>query len=228
MITFGLTGGIACGKSTATKTFRECSIPMVDADVVARQVVEPDKEGWALIKQNFGTKHFNTDGTLNRASLANLVFTDKSAMDKLNKIMAPLINTESAFQIQKLHSQGHRIVGYDAALICEMGNADKYRPLIVVSCTEENQIARMMKRNQVTREEAMARIASQMPVHEKVKMATYVINTNGEIEESVLQTKTIVRFLRLRDYVDQVISGDITVTQVPSQYQDDVRSMLHP
>lgn len=192
MITFGLTGGIACGKSTATKTFIAEGIPMVDADIVGRQVVEPGTTGLRMIVDTFGSKYLNEDGTMNRSAMAALVFSDAEALQKMNEIMAPLINEESSLQIRRLHSQGHRIVGYDAALIVEMGNADKYRPLIVVYCPQQMQIERMMKRNGVSMQDAMARIAVQLPAEEKVKLANYVINTSGTIEDSVRQTKEII------------------------------------
>ena len=220
MITFGLTGGIACGKSTVTKTFRAEGIPMVDADIVARQVVEPGKYGLELIIKEFGSDYLNTDGTLNRVALGSLVFANQDAMHKINKIMMPLINEESAFQIAKLHSEGNRIVGYDAALICEMGNAEKYRPLIVVQCPRHIQIQRLMSRNQLTEAEAVARIEAQMSVDDKVKMADHVIDTSGSIDDSVKQTKNIVHRLRVMDLKRRLDAGEITYNQVPYPYRD--------
>lgn len=203
MIVFGLTGGIACGKSTVTKTFRKHGIPMVDADIIARQVVDIGTHGYFSLLKAFGKEFFNEDGTLNRVALGTLVFAEKTAMKKLNDIMAPMIQDESFRQIQRwflfLSGQGRDlIVGYDAALICEMGNAKKYKPLIVVSCPRDTQIERLIKRNSLTREQAVARIDAQMPVEEKIKMADYVINTSGTIEESILQTEFIIKNLKAR------------------------------
>lgn len=196
MITFGLTGGIASGKSTVTKTFRAADIPIVDADIVARQVVEVGTTGWGLIRAMFGTEYLNEDETINRTKLGALVFNDKQALDSINAIMMPLINAESAAQIKKLHDAGHLIVGYDAALICEMGNSEKFRPLIVVHCPADTQLARLMSRNNLTRDEAMARIKAQMPVDQKMAMADYLIDTSGTIENSINQTKSIIERLR--------------------------------
>ncbi len=196
MITFGLTGGIACGKSTVTKTFRANNIPIVDADIVARQVVEPRTYGLELIIKAFGKEYLNEDGTLNRIALGKFVFADKQALHLIDEIMLPLINTESNFQIAKLHSEGHYIVGYDAALICEMGNAKNFRPLIVVHCPQDTQIQRLMSRNNLTHEEAMLRISAQMPVAKKIEMADYVIDTSKTIEDSVKQTQAIIQSLR--------------------------------
>jgi dephospho-CoA kinase len=196
MITFGLTGGIACGKSTATKTFKRFGIPMVDADVVAREVVEPGSYGLRTIIDTFGSQYLNADGTMNRSAMGAFVFSNQEALDKINEIMAPLINETSALQIRRLHSKGHSVVGYDAALICEMGNADKYRPLIVVACPQQMQVERMMKRNGLGADQAMARMNSQMPTDDKVKMADYIIDTSGTVEDSIKQTKNIIYQMR--------------------------------
>lgn len=196
MITFGLTGGIACGKSTVTKTFRANDIPMVDADIVARQVVKPGSIGLDQVINLFGKEYLQSDGTLNRITLGKLVFGNKDAMRMINAIMAPLINHESRRQLRAYHIRGYKIVGYDAALIVEQGNTDKYRPLIVVSCEQDMQVERLMSRNNLTHDEAMSRIAAQIPVKEKVAMADYVVDTSGTIEQSVQQTLQIISQLR--------------------------------
>lgn len=199
MITFGLTGGIACGKSTVTKVFARHSIPIVDADVVAREVVIPGTRSLKAIVTTFGDQMLLSDGTLDRTKLGTLVFQDKHSMFALNLIMGPAIQEESARQLQAFHDRGHQIVGYDAALICEMGNAGKYRPLIVVYCSRDTQIERLMKRNSLTREQAVARIDAQMPVEQKVKMADHVIYTWGTIEESNTQTELLIEKLKQMD-----------------------------
>jgi dephospho-CoA kinase len=196
MITFGLTGGIASGKSTVTKTFRSHGIPVVDADIVARQVVEPGTAGLRLVIDEFGTEYLQGNGTLDRIALGKLVFADSGARDSINKIMLPLISAESNVQIKKFHDEGYAIVGYDAALICEMGNLENFRPLIVVHCPQDMQVARLMSRNSLTRSEAMARIEAQMPVEHKVALADYVIDTSQTIEFSREQTKKIIHRLR--------------------------------
>jgi dephospho-CoA kinase len=220
MITFGLTGGIACGKSTVTKTMRAEGCAIVDADIVARQVVEPGTPGLKAVIETFGPEYLQEDGTLNRTKLGGLVFFDKVAMDKINKLMYPLINNEAVAQIKKLHDEGQRVVGYDAALICEQGNVELYRPLVVVECREDTQIARLMSRNTLTRAEAVARIESQMPVQQKVAMADFVINTDGTLEESIKQTKSVVHRIYLKMYQMLLDSGKITYSQVPYPWRD--------
>lgn len=208
---FGLTGGIACGKSTVTKTFRANGIPIVDADQVARDVVRPGSEGWLQVFMAFGKEYLNKDDSLNREKLGALVFSSAEEMKKINHIMKPLIDSEATRQLEYLLNFGELrwneetkqgelnkpgMVGYDAALIVEMGNADKYRPLIVVSCPPEIQIERLIKRNNLTTEQAQARINSQMPLDEKLKFADFVIDTSGTIENSVKQTENIISKLK--------------------------------
>jgi dephospho-CoA kinase len=196
MITFGLTGGIACGKSTVTRTFRANNIPMVDADEAARDVVAPGTAGLHALRYAFGDEYILPDGYLDRVKFGAMVFADTEKRALLDAIMLPLIMEKVSSQMEKFHSEGHSLVGYDAALICEMGHADFYRPLIVVQCRELTQIGRLMKRNGLTETEAMHRISAQMPMEKKVALADYVINTDGTIEESMQQTKDIIETLR--------------------------------
>lgn len=192
MITFGLTGGIACGKSTVSKTFRANGIPMVDADIVARKVVEIGSPGLSQIVDTFGTEYLDKDGSLNRTLLGQLVFSNPAAMNKLNNIMGILIHNKSTSEIEKLHNDGYPIVGFDAALICEKGNADKYRPLVVVSCPQEIQLARLMSRNSLTHDEAMSRIKAQLSSEEKAEWADFVIDTSMTIKNSIQQTNIVI------------------------------------
>lgn len=196
MITFGLTGGIASGKSTVTKTFRAHGIPMVDADIVARQVVEPGTYGLHQVIGAFGTQYLQADGTLDRIGLGKHIFANKEARNLIDKIMLPLISAESAVQLKKLHEEGHVIVGYDAALICEMGDSEKFSPLICVHCSRDTQVDRLMSRNNLTRAEALLRIEAQMPVEKKMALADYTIDTSGTIEYSIKQTENIIQSFR--------------------------------
>lgn len=195
----GLTGGICCGKSTVSKTFLKYSIPIVDADQVARDVVVSNSIGLKQVIGSFGDAHLNTDGSLNRITLGKFVFDHPEELKKLNSIMMPLITEEADKQIDAFKKAGHSIIVYDAALIFEMGNASKYHPLIVAYCSSELQLDRLMKRNSLTREDAMARINAQMPVEEKMRKATFLIDTNGSIEDSIKQTEKII--LALKDVV---------------------------
>lgn len=208
MITFGITGGIGTGKSKVTETIRDHGIPIIDADVVARKVVEPGTDGFNQITRWFGMRITQASGRLDRPKLGKLVFSDAQAMDDLNHIMLPLIKTEVCKQINFLNNCGCNLIGYDAALLIETAisgfpntklsskDAIRFKPLIVTSCPLEMQISRLIKRNNLSHDEAMARIKMQMPTEEKIKYADYVIDTSGLIEDSVKQTKKIIKELR--------------------------------
>lgn len=196
MITFGLTGNIACGKSTVSKTLQAHNIPMIDADMVARQVVEPGTPGLDAIVDAFGDDFLLSDGTLDRTALGQLVFASKEGLYRLNQIMGPLISSERDRQMADLLLAGHKIIGWDAALIVESGNAEKFRPLIVVQCPMFIQLERLMSRNSLTREDAMRRIEAQLPTEEKVKLADFVIDTSKEISHSINQTIKIIEHLK--------------------------------
>jgi dephospho-CoA kinase len=224
MITFGLTGGIACGKSTVTKTFRSFGIPIVDADIVARQVVELGTTGLDMVIGAFGKEYLQSDGTLNRTKLGTLVFADKDAMHKLDILMQPIITEEADSQLQKLHDAGHLIVGYDAALICEMGNVEKFRPLIVVHCPQVTQVERLMSRNNLTHAEAMLRIAAQMPVEKKLALSDYAVDTSGTILQSQQQTENILFRLKARNYRDMLHGAKIRWSEVPFLFRDFIDS----
>lgn len=206
MITIGLTGNICCGKSTVAKTFVDHCIPVVSADQVARDVVVPGSLGLEQVIGMFGKQYLQANGTLNRKTLGDLIFTDKEAMRQIDAIMGPLIHHESSRQINVIHANrnglldGPTIVCYDAALLLEMGHEHLFHPLIVVHCDQETQIQRLMKRGTghgpLTRQEAMDRIASQLSMEEKMKMADYLINTDGTIEQSISQTVAIIERIK--------------------------------
>lgn len=188
----GLTGGIAVGKSTVSKTLRAHNIPVIDADIVARQVVEPGTEGLSKIIEVFGKEYLLNGCDLDRTMLGQLVFSDSKALYTLNSIMGPLIHNESQSQIQKLGDEGHPIIVWDAALIVENNNADKYRPLIVVDCPLDIQLTRLMSRNGLTHDEAMARINAQCSSEHRVKFADFVIDTSMSIQFSIQQTEVVI------------------------------------
>lgn len=196
MIIAGLTGGIACGKSTVSKTLIAHGIPVIDADIVARQVVEPGTPGLDQVIAHFGQQFLNLDGTLNRTALGLMVFSKPTILAELNNIMGPLIEAEARNQFNILSEAGCRVAVWDAALIVENGNHERYSPLIVVSCPREIQLERLMKRNGLTREEAMARISSQLSAPEKIKVANYVIDSSGSIENSIAQTELVIKELQ--------------------------------
>lgn len=196
---FGITGSIACGKSAVSHTFIKNGIPIVDADLLAREVVLPNSVGLALLVKKFG-KDIIFNGELNRSKLAEIVYDNQTKLNQLNEIMFPLIMKAAEAQFQKHREAGAVLIGYDAALIVETLQADKFRPLIVVVCKLETQLKRLMERNALTKEEALRRIEAQMPSEQKEAHADLIIRTDGTIENSVNQTLNIIEILKTGNY----------------------------
>jgi dephospho-CoA kinase len=183
MHVFGLTGGIASGKTTVGKRFRSRGVPVIDADQVARDVVAPGTEGLAAVVAAFGQRVLSPDGSLDRTALGAIVFADSATRKELERIMHPRIAQEGQRQMMVLAAQGHRVACYEAALLVEAGTAELFRPLVVVAASEPVQIARTMHRDGCSEEAARARIASQKPVAEKTAIANYVVWNDGSREE---------------------------------------------
>jgi dephospho-CoA kinase len=197
MITFAITGNIATGKSTVTKTISEkYGIPIVDVDLIIRQVVEPGKPGLQYLVNALGSGILKDDGYLNRAYISNLVFNDKLSMNKLNAIMDPLVKEEVFNQVQDLHSQGHYLVGVDYPLLFESGVNNLYYPIIVISCSPELQLKRLMARNNFTKEQALVRIDSQMSLQDKMAKSDFVIHNNNGLSELSSDIHSIVNKLK--------------------------------
>ena len=184
----GLTGGIACGKSTVSQYLRERGLPIVDADIVARQVVAPGSKGLARIKETFGWQYILPDGTLNRELLGKKVFADEAMLQQLNAITGPLILAELKQQLQSTEPW----VVLDAALLLE---EDAYRQLAdvvwVVTVREETQLERSVARNHYSIQQAKARIAAQMSEEERLQYADAVIDNNGTMEETWRQVEQL-------------------------------------
>lgn len=196
MMTFGLTGGIASGKSTASKYFIEHGIPMVDADQVARKIVEPGTPGLAIIVENFGADFLQKDGKLDRKKLGALIFSNKEKRHLLNVSLFPYLKTESETQVQQYHDSGYEIVGYDAALLVEMNLHFVYKPLVVVYCEANIQLKRLMERNSISQEEAERIISTQISTQKRLEVADFVIDSSGSKDETRRQTLVVIQELK--------------------------------
>lgn len=196
MILFGLTGGIASGKSTVGGFLRARGIPLIDADAVAREVVAPGTEGHALVVAAFGPSIVDREGAIDRKALGAIVFADASARQRLNAIVHPRIGARTLERRGEIEAEGHALACYEAALLVENGLADAFRPLVVVAVSAEIQIARCMARDGLSRSEAMARIASQMPLAEKLALADHVIDNGGTLAETEAQTDAVLARIR--------------------------------
>ncbi len=191
---FGLTGGIACGKSAVAEIFRNAGIPMVDADEVARSLVYPGSKVLQEIVKHFGPDILLEDGNLDRHKLGALVFGDQIKMDLLNNINRKPVQKAIAAALKEAHKNAS-LVGYDCALIIESGQQDKYRPLVVVAASPKVQIKRLMARGNFSRAQAKVRINSQIPTADKLKYANHIIWNDGDKSELLCKTTEVCRLL---------------------------------
>lgn len=196
MRVFGLTGGLASGKSAVARMLRSRGVPVIDADQLAREVVAPGTEGLAEVVKTFGEGVLLPDGSLDRAKLAELVFGDPSRRQALNRIVHPRIAALSAERIGELTRAGEPLACYEAALLVENGLADAFRPLVVVAVPEETQVARAMERDAATEAQARARIAAQHPLSAKVAAADFVIDNSGDLAATEKQVDEVLAAIR--------------------------------
>lgn len=192
-VVIGLTGGIASGKSTVSEMFRELSIPVIDADVIAREVVEQGKPAYNKIVEAFGTEVLQQDGELDRPKLGSIVFYNEEKRLQLNKIVHPAVREEMNIQKELYIKKGVQAVVLDIPLLFESKLTSLVDRVLVVAVTPNTQLNRLMKRNNFSEEEATARIQSQMPLEEKVKNADEVINNDGTIMGTKTQLQVILK-----------------------------------
>ncbi len=195
---FGLTGGLASGKSTVARMIRARGIPVIDADLLAREVVEKGSEGLAAVVAAFGEGVLSPDGAMDRAKVAELVFGDPARRRTLNGIVHPRIAALSAQRVGELDAAGHALGCYEAALLVENRLVEMFRPLVVVAAPEDVQVARAMARDSATEEQARARLAAQLPLAEKVAVADFVIDTTGPLPATEAQVDAVLAAIRAR------------------------------
>lgn len=192
MKVIGLTGNIACGKSTVARIFERLGAKIIDADEIARRVVEPGKPAWKEIVEAFGDGVLNPDRTVNRKKLGEIIFNDESKRKALNEITHPRIIGRVRELVKLYGNENAPAAIIEAALIVEKGGLkDLIDGLIVVTADEDSQIGRLIERSGYTREEALSRIKSQMPSLEKVKHADYVIENSGTLENAEIQVRAL-------------------------------------
>jgi dephospho-CoA kinase len=187
MHVFGLTGGIASGKSAVAARWRARGVAIVDADVLAREVVAKGTAGLAAVVEAFGAEVVSADGELDRKKMASVVFADPSARARLNGIVHPRIAALTRERTAEFGARGEPLACYEAALLVENGLADAFRPLVVVSAPEAIQLARMVTRDGATEAEARARLAAQMPLAKKVAAADLVLENAGSYAELIVR-----------------------------------------
>jgi len=198
MLKVGLTGSIAVGKSFVCDVFRELGCAVLDADQVARDVVEPGTVGLKRVVEAFGDSVLQPDGTLDRPKLGSIVFADTQKLLLLNSIIHPLVfESQNAWLSEVESNDPDAIAIVDAALMIESGGYKRFEKLIVVWCEAELQLQRLMAREGIDIEVAEARIAAQLPQDEKKRYADLLIDTSNGYDDTRRQTTEIFRQLKL-------------------------------
>jgi dephospho-CoA kinase len=197
MLKVGLTGSIAVGKSFVLEVLRELGARTMDADQIARECVEPGTPGLSAVVEEFGDGVLAANGSLDRMKLGAIIFADEAKRQKLNSILHPFIIARQDEVMRQWDDETPEAIAViDAALMIESGGYKRFDKLIVVHCQQEIQLQRLMKRNNLSREEAALRIKSQMPQEEKMKYADYLVDTSGEFENTRRQVEELWRKLQ--------------------------------
>lgn len=197
MILVGLTGGIATGKSTVAGLFKRCGATVIDADALAREVVQPGKPAWREIVRIFGKAALNTNRTLNRQALGAIVFGHPTKLRYLENIIHPRVAREQArLTKQAARIDPRAIVIYDVPLLFEAGIEKRVDKTIVVTADRETQITRLKQRNGLSRAEAIRRIKTQMPLADKRRRADYLLNGTLPLPQLKKQVRLLHQSLR--------------------------------
>jgi dephospho-CoA kinase len=188
----GLTGGIATGKSTVARLFRERGIPVVDADQIAREVVKKDSPGLEAVLSHFGRDLVNDKGDLDRKKLGRIVFANPARLAELERILHPEIKAQTARVRKQLQDQGHSVAIYDVPLLFEKNMMRDFDVIVVVAAPEEEQIKRLKERDQLDDGDIQNRLRSQLPMAHKEERAHYVIKNEGLIEDLEKQVRNVL------------------------------------
>ena len=197
MIHVGLTGGLASGKSFVGRSLADLGCFLIQADELGHQVIEPGGEAYAGVVALFGAEILNAEGKIDRRRLAALVFSDPELLAKLNALVHPPVRAREralAAEFARKHPDGIAVT--EAAILVETGSYKDYDRLIVAVCRPEQQVARAMERDGVSRQEVLNRLSRQMPLEEKVKLADFIIDTSGTKENTLEQVRTVYESLR--------------------------------
>jgi dephospho-CoA kinase len=197
MIVVGLTGGMCCGKTTVGTMLSELGCLVIDADLISRKLVDPGEPAYKKIVKFFGPTILNKEKTLDRKKLAGIIFSDAGKRKALNSILHPLIIREEERAIgEAVRKDRHRIVIVSAALMIEAGHFKRFKKILVVYCTKEKQIERIMKRENCSRREALQRIEAQLSSREKKSYGDYLVNTSGPYSQTRKQVLQV--YLKLK------------------------------
>ncbi len=193
----GITGGIATGKSSVVQHFIDLGFPVVDADIIARHLLDQNEQAYNEVVKVFGSDILQENGEINRQALGALVFNHPDKLKQLDELMAPFLQ-ESILAAIKQASQNQKLVIVDVPLMYEKGYDEWMDQVAVVYCTPNQQLKRLMQRNQLTEKEAKQRIDSQLPIEMKKLLAEVVFDNSNDLTQTIQQVDT---WLSNRKYI---------------------------
>ena len=193
MLVIGLTGGIATGKSTVSNYLLSLGLAVIDADIISREVVEPGGKGLLQLVQSFGSHLLQSNGQLDRAKLADLLFHDETIRRQVNDILHPLIYEAIFEQVADYRLKGEQAVFLDIPLLFESGELEYFDEIWLVYVPETVQLNRLMQRDHLSKEYGQARLASQLAIESKKSLADVIIDNTGSIQETYKQVETILK-----------------------------------
>jgi dephospho-CoA kinase len=197
MLIVGLTGGVASGKTAASQVLKEEGAYIIDADQIARELVQPQKPAWNELIRAFGKDILQEDGSIHRKKLAEKVFADPKQRKRLNQILHPRIKEEMGRRTKEIGQKDpEAIVVIDAPLLVELGDHYEMDKLIVVTSTQTQQIERLKERDGIGPEAALKILSSQMSLGEKVKLADFIIGNEGSLEETKKRAREVFKELK--------------------------------
>ncbi len=194
----GLTGGIGSGKSVVARLLARYGLPIIDADAVGHQLTATDEDVRAALRSAFGPGIFDPEGHLLRERLARVVFADPRARTRLNAIVHPPMRRHIDARVRALIRQGHRVVVVEGALLGEVNLVSHLDALVVVYAPLNERIARIRRRDGLSEQEIMARIAAQMPLAEKLRLADFVVYNTGSVWALRRQGRALYAWLQER------------------------------
>jgi len=194
----GLTGGIATGKSTISEMFKSKEIPVIDSDMIAREVVDINKPAYLKLIKEFSSEILLCTGHINRKKLSKIIFADEKKREKLNLIVHPEVRKKVIDEIRKYHTLGNNLLVLDVPLLYESKFDDLCDFVVVVFTDEATQCERLMKRDNLSKEEAKKRIEAQMSLRDKIKIADFKIDNSLSILETHKQFEMLLKKLNYR------------------------------
>lgn len=192
----GLTGGIASGKSTVAKILARLGAAIVNADVLAREVVEQGRDAWKEIVDTFGPDVLQPDQSLDRQKLRATIFTDAKARRTLESIIHPRVRTLAEQRIRQYGDAGYEVVVYEVPLLFEGNLQESLRPVILVACDIDTQRRRLQERDQLDAASAQKQIEAQMSLAEKRRLADYVIENDGGLDDLDRQVRAVLEKIK--------------------------------